>query len=196
MTIRRLSWVLAAALWTTPTSADETVSTFTLDGLSFISFGDQEIVLPDSGSTLKFRFGDPNPDGSIPFTIRPEDVSIDPVALPDGGGTLTYALASQATGVMSPTSEGRKLTFTATVSATLDSPTSKGTFDYAIPFTTEAAAASNATGSETLNVTGMRLVDGVWYGQIVGATTNKENAFPEPGTAVYSVLSGSFDQVP
>ena len=43
---------------------------------------------------------------------------------------------------------------------------------------------------------GLNLVDGVWYGQIVGATTNKENAFPEPGAAVYTVLSGSFDQVP
>jgi len=42
----------------------------------------------------------------------------------------------------------------------------------------------------------MRLVDGVWYAQIVGATTNEENAYPPPGTAVYTVLSGSFDQVP
>jgi hypothetical protein len=30
----------------------------------------------------------------------------------------------------------------------------------------------------------------------VGATTNQENAFPEPGAAVYTVLSGSFDRVP
>ena len=42
----------------------------------------------------------------------------------------------------------------------------------------------------------MRLVNGVWYAQIVGATTNEENAFPAPGAAVYTVLSGSFDQVP
>ena len=47
-----------------------------------------------------------------------------------------------------------------------------------------------------MSVTGMRLVDGVWYGQLVGATTNKTNAFPEPGTAVYTVLSGRFDRVP
>jgi hypothetical protein len=42
----------------------------------------------------------------------------------------------------------------------------------------------------------MRLVDGVWYGQLVGATTNKTNAFPKPGTAVYTVLSGRFDPIP
>jgi len=42
----------------------------------------------------------------------------------------------------------------------------------------------------------MRVVEGAWYGQIVGATTNRENAFPEPGAAVYTVLSGIFDRLP
>lgn len=65
-----------------------------------------------------------------------------------------------------------------------------------MPFTTETTTASNAPGTETLSVDGTRLVDGVWYGQIVGSTTNKKNAFPEPGAAVYTVLSGSFDRVP
>lgn len=51
-------------------------------------------------------------------------------------------------------------------------------------------------GTRSLDVFGMRLVEGVWYGQIVGATTNETNAFPEPGAAVYTVLSGSFDRVP
>ena len=58
------------------------------------------------------------------------------------------------------------------------------------------AQASNAEHTETLSVTGMRLVDGAWYGQIVGATTNRENAYPEPGAAVYTVLSGRFDRIP
>ena len=57
-------------------------------------------------------------------------------------------------------------------------------------------AASNAQHTDSVSVRGMRLVDGVWYAQIVGATTNKENAYPAPGAAVYTVLSGSFDQVP
>ena len=82
------------------------------------------------------------------------------------------------------------------VSAMLQSASESGAHTYTMPFTTDAAAASNAAGTETLSVTGLRLVDGVWYGQIVGATTNHTNAFPEPGAAVYSVLSGSFDQMP
>ena len=80
--------------------------------------------------------------------------------------------------------------------ATLDRGADSGSFDYAIPFTTEGTAASNRPATETLQVSGMRLVEGAWYGQIVGATTNRENAFPEPGAAVYTVLSWSFDRVP
>ena len=62
--------------------ADETVSTFSLDALSFISFGDQQILLPASGSSVRFHFGAPAADGSIPFTIAPSDVSIAPIPLP------------------------------------------------------------------------------------------------------------------
>jgi hypothetical protein len=76
------------------------------------------------------------------------------------------------------------------VRATLDRGGDSGSFDYAIPFTTEGAAATNRPRTETLEVSGMRLVEGAWYGQIVGATTNKDDAFPEPGAAVYTVLSG------
>jgi hypothetical protein len=176
--------------------AEETVGTFRLDGLSFISFGDRQIVLPSSGSQIRFHFGAPNTDGSVPFTIAPEDVSISTVELPGGGGTLDYTLASPTSGTVTPTADGRKLTFTATVAATLRSPQASGTYQYTIPFTTEATSAHDAKGTQTLSVTGMRLVEGVWYGQIVGSTTNKENAFPEPGAAVYTVLSGSFDRVP
>ena len=107
-----------------------------------------------------------------------------------------YSIASTASGSMTSTSNGRQLSFSATVRATVDSLEANGSFDYAIPFTTETATASNVTGTETETVSGMRLVNGAWYGQIVGATTNKSAAFPEPGTAVYTVLSGSFDQVP
>jgi hypothetical protein len=183
-------------LGASPALAEETIGTFTLDGLSFVSFGDQQILLPDSGSTIRFRFGSPAADGSVPFTIQPEDVSIDPIALPQGGGTLRYAIASPASGTLRPTATGRQIQFTATVRATLDSPTNSGSFDYTMPFTTEGAQASNAEHTETLSVTGMRLVDGAWYGQLVGATTNRENAYPEPGAAVYTVLSGRFDLIP
>lgn len=45
-------------------------------------------------------------------------------------------------------------------------------------------------------MTGARVGEGAWYTQIVGAATNRATAFPEPGAAVYTVLSGSFDQMP
>jgi hypothetical protein len=59
-----------------------------------------------------------------------------------------------------------------------------------------AAAAQERAGTGTLGVDGLRLVESARYAQIVGATTNRANAFPEPGAAVYTVLSGSFDRVP
>jgi hypothetical protein len=71
-----------------------------------------------------------------------------------------------------------------------------GTYTYIIPFTTEQASASNLERTKSVSVAGMRIADGAWYTQLVGATTNKENAFPEPGTAVYTVLSGQFDRMP
>ena len=199
MTARpRLAALLTAALvWISPAAqADEVVSTFSLDALSFISFGDQQILLPASGSSITFHFGAPAADGSIPFTIAPSDVSIAPIPLPGNTGTLHYSIASSASGSLVPTSNGRRLSFTATVRATLSDTPRAGSYEYVIPFSTEAAAASNAAGTDSVSVTGMRLIDDVWYGQLVGATTNKTNAFPEPGTAVYTVLSGRFDQVP
>ena len=197
MNSRRLLGLTIGLLLAAQTAlAEDSVSTFTLDGLSFISFGDQQILLPNSGATLRFRFGTPAADGSVPFTLRPEDVSIAPVPLPSGGGTLQYSIVETASGTLRPTPEGREISFTATVRATLASPSRNGSFDYTMPFTTESATARNLARTETLSVSGMRLVDGAWYGQIVGGTTNKENAFPEPGAAVYTVLSGSFDRIP
>ena len=186
--------VLIACLTAVPASA-ETVGTFTLDSLSYISFGDDEILYLPAGSTLRFRFGATAPDGTTPFTIQAGDVSVGDVSLPSGG-VLRYGMASPASGTIRTTPEGRRIDFTATVRATLDRGADSGSFDYAIPFTTEGAAATNRPGTETLEVSGMRLVERAWYGQIVGATTNKDNAFPEPGAAVYTVLSGSFDRVP
>lgn len=190
-----VSGLTVVLLLTAPARSAETLATFTLDASSYVSFGDEEVLALPAGSTIRFRFGKPDASGAVPFTIRPGDVSIAPVDVPSGG-TLHYSLASTATGTLVPSAEGRKLSFQATVRARLDSPNGRGSFDYAMPFTTESAAASNRAGTETLEVSGMRLVEGAWYGQIVGATTNRENAFPEPGAAVTTVLSGSFDRVP
>jgi hypothetical protein len=186
---------LLAALFVAAAAAGETVGTFTLDSLSYVSFGDDEILYLPAGSTLRFRFGTTAADGSTPFTIEPADVSIGDVAVPSGG-VLRYGMAGPVSGAIRKTTEGVRIDFTATVRATLERRGDSGSFDYAIPFTTEGATASNRARTESLEVSGMRLVDGAWYGQIVGATTNRDNAFPEPGAAVYTELSGSFDRVP
>ena len=150
-----------------------------------------------SGSTVEFQFGTPNPDGSIPFSISPSGLAIAPIDLPSGGGTLAYGLAGVANGIILPAADGHIIQFSANVTATLDSPSvESGTFTYGMPFTTETASATDVLGQITVERTGVRLIEGVWYAQIVGATTNRENAFPAPGTAVYSVLSGRFDQLP
>ena len=196
----RRTLALAAALITLAATgtarAEESLGTFRLDGLSFISFGDRQLLVPPTGSTIVFRFGTPNDDGSVPFKIQPADVSIAPIPLPSGQGTLKYQLVAPAFGFVRPTENGRKIEFNAAVAATLDAPEGSGTYKYTMSFTTEAAAASNAQRTHSVAVSGMRLVDRAGYAQIVGATTNKENAYPEPGAAVYTVLSGSFDRVP
>jgi hypothetical protein len=176
--------------------ANTTISTLTLDGFSFVSFGPGEVAYFQPGSTIKFRFGTPQPDGSVSFTIKPEDVSIDPVPLPDGSGTLQYAITSTASGTMQPAADGQEINFSAVVRATLTTAQGTGSYDYAMPFTTDEGVATSIDGLETVSRTGVRIIDGVWYGQLVGTATNKEHAYPEPGGAVYTVLSGQFDTIP
>lgn len=188
--------IASLSLWLAPVASAETISTFTLDGLSYISFGSSEVVLLPAGSTLKFRFGTPAPDGTVAFTIQPADISIPPVELPNGQGTLVYAMGSTASGTLQPEADGKAIAFNATVRATLTTTAGTGSYDYTMPFSTSGGSTTSLDGSETLTRTGIHVVDGAWYGQIVGRTTNKENAFPEPGAAVYTVLSGSFDTIP
>lgn len=191
ITASLLLWSMVA----TP-AAGEAVSTFTLDGFSFVSFGDEEIVPLPAGSTIQFRFGTTGQNGSTPFRIDPGDVSIADVPL-RSGATLRYGILGPATGTLISTSSGRRLEFSATVEATLlTKGANHGTQRYSMQFTTDSAGASDLSGAQTLSVTGTRLTEGGLYGQIVGATTNKSTASPQPGTAVITVLSGSFDRMP
>lgn len=190
--------VLLMTLLFLPASAHaQMIGTLTLDSLSFISFENEQSLSLPAGSTLQFKFGAPNSNGSIPFTISPNGLSILPIDLPGGAGSLLYGLAGTATGLVTPATDGHSIQFNANVTASLQgSDGQTGTYTYAMPFTTETATASDILGQTTVERTGIRLIDGIWYVQIVAATTNKENAFPAPGTAVYSVLSGKFDQLP
>ncbi len=173
--------------------AEKLVGTLALDALSYVSFQDEEILAFPSGSTIRFHFGEAAADGTIPFTLSPEDVSIGPIALT---GTLKYGLVAPASGTMRATADGRQIEFTASVAATRDSPTGGGTLTYTIHFSTESASSPNADGTRSVSVSGMRMVEGPKHVQIVGATVNRDDAFPKPGAAVYTVLSGQFDQVP
>ena len=156
--IARVAWLLVLAA--TPASAEEVVATLTLDGLSFVSFGDRE-VLPLTGSTIKLRFAEPSSDGSVAFRIEPADVSMAPIGL-SGGQTLQYSIASTSPGVMRETASGRTLAFTATVKATLSGSSYDGTYTYIIPFTTEHTSAPNLERTDEVSVSGMRIADGAW----------------------------------
>lgn len=191
---------VAALVFAGATNADEFLATLTLDGLSFVSFQDEETLPIPAGSTIRFRFGDRSnrSNDSVPFTIRPEDVSIAPIPL-SGDRLLRYELSRAASGVVRRPSGSRDwiLQFTGSVSAQLEGAReSADPLEYAIAFTTESASASNREQTRNVQVTGMRLVDGAWYAQIVGATSNQEQAYPKPGAAVYTVLSGRFDRFP
>ena len=175
-------------------AAEENAGTLTLDSLSYVSFQDEEVLSLASG-TIRFRFGEPLAGGSLPFTIEPEDVSIPEIPLP-GGGTLSYALASATSGVMQPTEAGHQISFTASVDATFREEGQEGTLRYAIPFTTEETRATSKSGDESVEATGMRVPEGTSYVRLVGATVNGTYAIPKRGTAVYTVLSGTFDRLP
>jgi hypothetical protein len=177
--------------------AQGTTAILYLDGLSFVSFGNQELYSIPLGSSVAFEFGEPALDGSVPFTIQPAGVKILPIPMGGEYRELRYSLAAPATGTMRETPEGRRLDFTAELRATLvNDKGESGAITYSIPFTTEGALARSHAGDVTLAVDGMRVAEGTEYVQIVGATTNKEEAFPAPGTAVYTLLSGNFAGMP
>jgi hypothetical protein len=188
--------ILYALLIPTASTAQEVVSTLTLDSLSFISFEGHENLAIPSGSTLRFHFGAPALDGTIPFDLDPSDVVIGEVPLWSSDGVLRYSLAAPTSGSATRTADGVRMSFPASVVATLVRDDGEYPLAYSLTLTTETAAASNASGTNTETIVGERVIPGPNYVQLAGATTNKTNAFPEPGSAVYLVLSGSFDQLP
>lgn len=189
-----LVMLMMAVVLSSSRARAETVGTLTLDSLSYVSFQDQQ-VLSLAGGTIRFHFGETQSDGSVPFSIAPGDVSIPDISL-SGGQILRYALAAGASGSLHPSTTGQTVALNASITATLieGEGEDEGTYTYAVPFTTETASASS--GGQTVSVTGVRIVPQARYVQLVGATVNKPDAVPQPGTAVYTVLSGSFDQLP
>lgn len=195
--IRRLGLlVLALALGIAGEARAQQVGTLSLDGLSFISFeGRQNLAIP-SGSTVTFHFGAPQADGSVSFSVAPGDVSISDIPLSRTGGTLRYGLASSTRGTARTTAQGVEMSFPAVVQVTLSGGSDQGTASYPVTFTTETASAQSADGLRTERIDGMRMVTGPNHVQLVGGATNRTDAVSDPGTAVYTVLSGTFDSFP
>lgn len=169
-----------------------------LDGLSFVSFDGRETYQIPTGAHLTLRF-EASKGSSVAFTIRPEDVVIPPISMGGDSTTLTYALAGPAQGTLRRVGDEAAMDFSATVRATLRDAEGAPIGDalsYSLRFTTERAVASDVNGERTVEVEGAPVVEGPNYVQLVGAATNKPDAFPEPGVAVYAVLSGRFDWLP
>ena len=198
---KTMKWILRAAgalvLSIVPVQAvaEETTATLQLDGLSYVSFGGSENYSLPSGSSIRFRFGD-RLGTSIPLTIAQADVSIAPIDLGEGA-TLSYGISGPASGSLRREDDGSLvLSFSATVVAALEGTDNNGSKTYPVLFTTESATARNLGGAIAAEMSGMRMVEGARSVQLVGAATNKENAFPAPGTGVMALLSGTFDRLP
>lgn len=191
-----MAWLAGVVLLATAFAAHAaSQGTLQLDGLSFLAFeGKRSLAIPP-GSTIRFRFADPSSDGSVAFTIERDDVSIAPIQI-DEVTTLRYTLDAPARGTMRREAGQRRVEFTAVLRASLTSPDGTSDATYSLRFTTESAQSTDAAGEESVQVDGMRVVEGAKYVQLVGATTNRTDAAIEPGTAAYGVLSGSFDSIP
>jgi len=195
MRISHFVAAIAIGLAAPAAGGEPVVGTLTLDGLSFLSFENAENLAVPSGSTIRFRFAAPS-SGSASFTIQPGDVSIAPIPLSGNQGKLVYSLTSPASGTIRTSAGGYFVSFTATVQAFLDHPTEGGAKTHTLLFTTERAQARSLVSGATVGVDGMKVVPGPRYVQIVGAVANPTNAYPQPGRAVYTVLSGTFDRLP
>jgi hypothetical protein len=172
----------------------QTTGTLALDAQSFISYSDTLDASLPPGSTIRFRFGEADADGSIPLTIAPEDVSIAPVAVAEGT-TIEYALAEPAHGTLRRAGSARQIELVATLVARQRESTESAPVAYRLRFTTGMAEASNAAQTESVEVEGAPAAASNQV-RLVGAATNDPDAFPAPGEAVYAVLSGTFDALP
>lgn len=191
MRLTTIGLILVLVLGSTPALADEVIGTLTLDGLSVLSLQDQLAIPLPTGSTIRFHFGDPASDGSRPVRIVPTDLSLPAIQVP-GGGEAHYALSEPAAGTMREVNGTVSMEF----STTLRVSQGAGATTYRIRFTTETATAESLDRSGNVEVQGMRIPSGARHIQLVGATTNHADAELAPGTAVYAVLSGVFDQLP
>lgn len=175
-------------------SAQERIATLTLDEEAYVSYSETQTAKLPPGSTIQFRFGPPNADGSLPITVRPEDLSIAAIPVAEGA-TIQYALHETATGTLRHVGGVRQIELAATLVASLREYPETPPVAYQLVFTTGRAQAINTGGTEAVTLDGAA-PSAANRVSLVGAATNRPDAFPGPGEAVYAVLSGTFDWLP
>jgi len=108
---------------------------------------------------------------------------------------IQYSLGGSATGTLRKVAGSKQIELFATLVATLQGSPETPPVSYQLRFTTGTAQASNSSQTEVVTVDGVPAAVAN-YVQLVGAATNRPDAFPGPGEAVYAILSGSFDWLP
>jgi hypothetical protein len=175
------------------TRAQERTGTLTLDSLSYLSFDDEEFVPIPAGTRIRFRFGEADERGSVPFTIAREDLSLPQLAL-SNRRSLSVGLSAPGEGsVRRAPNRALVVELHALVETRLDRQAEAGV--HSLRFTTETALARNLARTRTLRVSGMRLDASTRAVQLVATTTGARED-PKPGAAIYVLLSGTFDAIP
>jgi hypothetical protein len=175
-------------------TAQEQIATLALDDEAYISYSETQNVKLPPGSTIRFRFGLANADGSLPVTVLPEDLAIAAIPVAEGA-TIQYALRETATGTLRNVGGVRQIELAATLVASLRENPETPPVAYQLVFTTGRAQAVNTGGTEAVTLDGAA-PSAANRVSLVGAATNRPDAFPAPGEAVYAVLSGAFDWLP
>ncbi len=177
-----------------PARGEERTATLTLDALSLLSFDDVAFVSIPAGTSLRFRFGEVDERGSVPFTIAREDLSLPPLTL-SRRQRLSVGLSVPAEGSVRRAPNRRLIVeFHALVETTLDRGSEPGI--HSLRFTTETASVQDLARTRTLRVSGMRLAEKSRAVQLVATTTAAPDDPLRPGAGIYAVLSGTFDSLP
>lgn len=111
------------------------------------------------------------------------------------GLAIQYALARVASGTLRNIRGSKQIELFATLVATLQGSAETPPAFFELRFTTGTAQASNVRRTATVAIDGTPVEAGN-HVRLVGAATNRQDAFPGPGEAVYAILSGSFDWLP
>lgn len=191
---RRVVTIVVAVLLSVTSSAEESPATLFLDSNSYIAYGDSETLRVPSGSRIQFRLGSPIPDGSIPLTVKPSGLSMSPIPIAQGAA-IEYTLGETATGTLRAKDGGQEIELFATLVATLQGRPEVPAVTYSLRLTTGRVQAESADRTSAIAIDGVGASPSNAV-QLVGAATNRPDAYPGPGEVVYAVLSGHFDWLP